>query len=65
MDYRQNRTRYPFDIGLSEDRTEQILTRYLEGVGEEVIQCQRGSWTSTSGPIGLSRHLRRAASSGS
>ena len=33
MDYRGNRTRYPFDIGLSEDRTEQILTRYLEGVG--------------------------------
>ena len=41
MDYRQNRTRYPFDIGLSEDRTEQILTSYLEGVGGEVVRSTR------------------------
>ena len=41
MDYRRNRTRYPFDIGLSEDRTEQILTRYLEGVGGEVVRSTR------------------------
>ena len=41
MDYRQNRTRYPFDIGLSEDRTEQILTRYLEGVDGRVVRSTR------------------------
>ncbi len=41
MDYRQNRTRYPFDIGLSEDRTEQILTRYLEGAGGRVVRSTR------------------------
>ena len=41
MDYRENRTRYPFDIGLSEDRTEQILTRYLETVGGGVVRGTR------------------------
>ena len=41
MDYRENRTRYPFDIGLSEDRTEQILTRCLEGVGGRVVRSTR------------------------
>ena len=41
MDYRENRTRYPFDIGLSEDRTEQILTRYLEEVGGGVVRSTR------------------------
>ena len=41
MDYRENRTRYPFDIGLSEDRTEQILTRYLDGVGGRVVRSTR------------------------
>ena len=41
MDYRQNRTRYPFDIGLSEDHTEQILTRYLETVGGGVVRGTR------------------------
>jgi 2-polyprenyl-6-methoxyphenol hydroxylase-like FAD-dependent oxidoreductase len=41
LDYRENRTRYPFDIGLSEDRTEQILTRYLEGAGGRVVRSTR------------------------
>jgi 2-polyprenyl-6-methoxyphenol hydroxylase-like FAD-dependent oxidoreductase len=41
MDYHENRTRYPFDIGLSEDRTEQILTRYLEGAGGRVVRSTR------------------------
>ncbi|MEP6648993.1 MAG: FAD-dependent monooxygenase [Lapillicoccus sp.] len=37
----ENRTRYPFDIGLSEETTEQILTRYLDGVGGEVTRSTR------------------------
>ncbi len=41
MDYRENRTRYPFDLGLSEDRTEHLLTRYLEGVGGRVDRSTR------------------------
>src|SRR3954471_20289871 len=41
MDYHENRTRYPFDIGLSEDRTEHILTGYLAGVGGHVDRSTR------------------------
>jgi 2-polyprenyl-6-methoxyphenol hydroxylase-like FAD-dependent oxidoreductase len=40
-DYVLNRTRYPFDIGLSEETTERVLSRYLEGVGGEVVRGTR------------------------
>jgi 2-polyprenyl-6-methoxyphenol hydroxylase-like FAD-dependent oxidoreductase len=40
-DYVLNRTRYPFDIGLSEETTERILTRYLEGFDGEVVRGTR------------------------
>jgi 2-polyprenyl-6-methoxyphenol hydroxylase-like FAD-dependent oxidoreductase len=40
-DYALNRTRYPFDLGLSEETTEGILTRYLAGVDGEVVRGTR------------------------
>ena len=41
MDYAENRTRFHFDIGMSEETTERILTAYLEGVGGRVTRSTR------------------------
>jgi 2-polyprenyl-6-methoxyphenol hydroxylase-like FAD-dependent oxidoreductase len=41
MDYAENRTRFPFDLGMSEETTERILTAYLEGVGGRVTRSSR------------------------
>jgi 2-polyprenyl-6-methoxyphenol hydroxylase-like FAD-dependent oxidoreductase len=41
MDYAQNRTRFHFDIGMSEETTERILTAYLEEVGGRVTRSSR------------------------
>ena len=40
-DYSANTTRYPFDIGLSEETTERVLLRYLEDLGGKVVRSTR------------------------
>src|SRR5436190_14020735 len=40
-DYSANTTRYPFDVGLSEETTERVLLRYLEDLGGEVVRSTR------------------------
>ena len=40
-DYAENRTRFHFDIGMSEETTERILSAYLEGVGGRVTRSTR------------------------
>jgi len=40
-DYALNRTRFPFDLGLSEETTERILTGYLDGADGEIVRGTR------------------------
>ncbi|MGH9272783.1 MAG: FAD-dependent monooxygenase, partial [Ilumatobacteraceae bacterium] len=41
LDFGANPTRYPFDLGVSEETTERILTGYLDSVGGKVIRSTR------------------------
>jgi 2-polyprenyl-6-methoxyphenol hydroxylase-like FAD-dependent oxidoreductase len=41
LDFSANPTRYPFDLGVSEQTTERILTEYLDSVGGEVTRSTR------------------------
>ncbi len=41
LDFSANPTRYPFDLGVSEETTERILTGYLDSVGGKVTRSTR------------------------